>query len=471
VTISNEWIPIAQIRTASIATKWLGKAIEVRGWVRTRRDSKGGFSFLEINDGSSFGNLQVVAPNALANYESDVLNLSVGSSVIIQGVLKESPGEGQSFEMEATAIQVTGHADPQTYPLQKKRHTFEKLREWAHLRPRTNTFGAVTRVRNRLSYSTHQFFQDEGFFYIHTPIITASDCEGAGQMFRVTTLPLDKLPIKEGKVDSSQDFFGKPAFLTVSGQLEGEVYACAMGKIYTFGPTFRAENSNTTRHLSEFWMIEPEAAFYELPDNMALAERYLKRMIRDCLQDCTEDMEFFDKMIQPGVVETLQLVLDKPFEHLSYTKAVEVLLASGQKFEYPVHWGADLQSEHERYLTETYIKGPVILYDYPAAIKSFYMRINDDQKTVRAMDVLVPGVGEIIGGSQREERLDVLLERMAASGLKEEDYWWYLDLRRFGSVPHAGFGLGLERMVQYVTGMVNIRDVIPFPRTPGNAEF
>jgi asparaginyl-tRNA synthetase len=471
VTISNEWIPIVQVRDASIATKWLGKAIEVRGWVRTRRDSKGGFSFLEINDGSSFGNLQVVAPNALANYESDVLNLSVGSSVIVKGVLKESPGEGQSFEMEATSIQVTGHADPQTYPLQKKRHTFEKLREWAHLRPRTNTFGAVTRVRNRLSYSTHQFFQDEGFFYIHTPIITASDCEGAGQMFRVTTLPLDKLPIKEGKVDSSQDFFGKPAFLTVSGQLEGEVYACAMGKIYTFGPTFRAENSNTTRHLSEFWMIEPEAAFYELPDNMALAERYLKRMIRDCLQDCSEDMEFFDKMIQPGVVETLQLVLDKPFEHMSYTKAVEVLLASGQKFEYPVHWGADLQSEHERYLTETYIKGPVILYDYPAAIKSFYMRINDDQKTVRAMDVLVPGVGEIIGGSQREERLDVLLERMAANGLKEEDYWWYLDLRRFGSVPHAGFGLGLERMVQYVTGMVNIRDVIPFPRTPGNAEF
>jgi len=471
VTKSFEWIPIADARIAAVATKWLGKAVEIRGWVRTRRDSKGGFSFLEINDGTSFGNLQVVAPNLLANYETEVLSLSVGSSVVIQGVLKESPGEGQSFEMEASSVRVTGHADPLTYPLQKKRHSFEKLREWAHLRPRTNTFGAVTRVRNRLSYSTHQFFQDEGFFYIHTPIITASDCEGAGQMFRVTTLPLDKLPMKEGKVDSSQDFFGKPAFLTVSGQLEGEVYASAMGKIYTFGPTFRAENSNTTRHLSEFWMIEPEAAFYELPDNMALAERYLKRMIRDCLRDCAEDMEFFDKMIQPGVVSTLQLVLDKPFEHLTYTKAIEILLASGQKFEYPVHWGADLQSEHERYLTETYIKGPVILYDYPAAIKSFYMRINEDQKTVRAMDVLVPGVGEIIGGSQREERLDVLVERMAESGLKEEDYWWYLDLRRYGSVPHAGFGLGLERMVQYVTGMVNIRDVIPFPRTPGNAEF
>ena len=454
-----------------MATKWLGKAVEVRGWVRTRRDSKGGFSFLEINDGSSFGNLQVVAPNALANYESDVLSLSVGSSVIIQGVLKESPGEGQSFEMEATAIRVTGHADPQTYPLQKKRHTFEKLREWAHLRPRTNSFGAVTRVRNRLSYSTHQFFQEEGFFYIHTPIITASDCEGAGQMFRVTTLPLDKLPMRDGKVDTQQDFFGKSTYLTVSGQLEGEVYATAMGKIYTFGPTFRAENSNTTRHLSEFWMIEPEMAFFELADNMRLAERYLKRMIGDCLRDSAEDMAFFDKMIQPGVLAALQLVLDKPFAYLSYTEAVDVLLKSGQKFEFPIHWGADLQAEHERFLTEQHIQGPVILYDYPAAIKSFYMRINDDQKTVRAMDVLVPGIGEIIGGSQREERLDILIARMTAAGLREEDYWWYLDLRRFGTVPHAGFGLGLERMIQYVTGMANIRDVIPFPRTPGNAEF
>ncbi len=452
-------------------TTAVGQTIEIRGWVRTRRDSKGGFSFLEINDGSCLGNLQVVAPATLDNYTDEILSLSVGSSVMIRGELKASPGEGQATELLASSIRITGQADPELYPLQKKRHTFEKLREWAHLRPRTNSFGAVTRVRNRLSFSTHQFFQEEGFFYIHTPIITASDCEGAGQMFRVTTLPLDRLPMRDGKVDVQQDFFGKSTYLTVSGQLEGEVYATAMGKIYTFGPTFRAENSNTTRHLSEFWMIEPEMAFFELADNMHLAERYLKRMIGDCLRDCAEDMAFFDKMIQPGVLAALQLVLDKPFAHLSYTEAVDVLLKSGQKFEFPIHWGADLQAEHERYLTEQYIQGPVILYDYPAAIKSFYMRINDDQKTVRAMDVLVPGIGEIIGGSQREERLDVLIERMKAVGLREEDYWWYLDLRRFGTVPHAGFGLGLERMIQYVTGMANIRDVIPFPRTPGNAEF
>jgi asparaginyl-tRNA synthetase len=445
--------------------------VEIRGWVRTRRDSKGGFSFLEINDGSCLGNLQVVAPASLENYSDEILSLSVGSSVVIYGELKASLGEGQATELLASSIQVTGHADPEQYPLQKKRHTFEKLREWAHLRPRTNSFGAVTRVRNRLSYSTHQFFQEEGFFYIHTPIITSSDCEGAGQMFRVTTLPLDQLPMRDGKVDTQQDFFGKSAYLTVSGQLEGEVYATAMGKIYTFGPTFRAENSNTTRHLSEFWMIEPEMAFFDLADNMQLAERYLKRMIGDCLKDCAEDMAFFDKMIQPGVVAALQLVLDKPFAHLSYSEAIDVLMKSGQNFEFPIHWGADLQAEHERYLTEQHIQGPVILYDYPAAIKSFYMRINDDLKTVRAMDILVPGIGEIIGGSQREERLDILIERMKAAGLREEDYWWYLDLRRFGTVPHSGFGLGLERMTQYVTGMANIRDVIPFPRTPGNAEF
>ena len=463
----SAWIAISKARS----TTAVGETIEIRGWVRTRRDSKGGFSFLEINDGSCLGNLQVVAPATLENYSDEILSLSVGSSVIVGGELKASPGEGQATELLATSIRITGHADPELYPLQKKRHTFEKLREWAHLRPRTNSFGAVTRVRNRLSYSTHQFFQEEGFVYIHTPIITASDCEGAGQMFRVTTLPLDKLPFKDGKVDMSQDFFGKSAYLTVSGQLEGEVYATAMGKIYTFGPTFRAENSNTTRHLSEFWMIEPEMAFFELADNMLLAERYLKRMIGDCLQDCGEDMAFFDKMIQPGVLAALQWVLDKPFTHLSYTEAVDILLKSGQQFEFPIHWGADLQAEHERFLTEQHIQGPVILYDYPAAIKSFYMRINDDQKTVRAMDVLVPGIGEIIGGSQREERLDILVERMKAAGLREEDYWWYLDLRRFGTVPHAGFGLGLERMIQYVTGMANIRDVIPFPRTPGNAEF
>ncbi|MDZ4852779.1 MAG: asparagine--tRNA ligase [Pirellulaceae bacterium] len=461
------WISALKARTAEC----VGQVVEIRGWVRTRRDSKGGFSFLEINDGSCLGNLQVVAPSTLENYSDAILTLSVGSSVVVSGELKASPGEGQATELLAASVRVTGHADPEKYPLQKKRHTFEKLREWAHLRPRTNSFGAVTRVRNRLSYSTHQFFQEEGFFYIHTPIITASDCEGAGQMFRVTTLPLDKLPMRDGKVDTSQDFFGKSTYLTVSGQLEGEVYATAMGKIYTFGPTFRAENSNTARHLSEFWMIEPEMAFFELEDNMNLAELYLKRMIGDCLRDCTEDMAFFDKMIQPGVLDTLHSVLDKPFVHMTYTEAVDVLLKSGKKFEYPIQWGVDLQAEHERYITEQFVKGPVILYDYPASIKSFYMRINDDQKTVRAMDVLVPGIGEIIGGSQREERLDVLVERMKASGLREEDYWWYLDLRRFGTVPHSGFGLGLERMIQYVTGMANIRDVIPFPRTPGNAEF
>ena len=465
--IKSSWIAVSKARLAIE----VGQSVEVRGWVRTRRDSKGGFSFLEINDGSCLGNLQVVAPSTLSNYSTEILALSVGSSVVIGGELKASPGEGQATELLASSIQITGHADPEHYPLQKKRHTFEKLREWAHLRPRTNSFGAVTRVRNRLSYSTHQFFQEEGFVYIHTPIITASDCEGAGQMFRVTTLPLDKLPMRDGKVDAQQDFFGKPAYLTVSGQLEGEVYATAMGKIYTFGPTFRAENSNTTRHLSEFWMIEPEMAFFELEDNMLLAERYLKRMIGDCLRDCAEDMAFFDKMIQPGVLDSLQLVLNKPFEHLSYTQAVEVLLKSGQKFEFPIRWGADLQAEHERYLTEQHVRGPVVLYDYPASIKSFYMRMNDDQKTVRAMDVLVPGIGEIIGGSQREERLDVLVERMKAVGLREEDYWWYIDLRRYGTVPHAGFGLGLERMIQYVTGMANIRDVIPFPRTPGSCEF
>ncbi len=463
----SDWITVLKAR----ATSLVGQVVEIRGWVRTRRDSKGGFSFLEINDGSCLGNLQVVAPATLENYSDEILSLSVGSSVVIRGELKSSPGEGQATELLASSIRITGHADPEHYPLQKKRHTFEKLREWAHLRPRTNSFGAVTRVRNRLSYSTHQFFQEEGFVYIHTPIITASDCEGAGQMFRVTTLPLEKLPMRDGKIDMHQDFFGKSTYLTVSGQLEGEVYATAMGKIYTFGPTFRAENSNTTRHLSEFWMIEPEMAFFELADNMLLAERYLKRLIGDCLNDCDEDMAFFDKMIQPGVIAALQLVLDKPFAHLSYTEAVDVLLKSGQKFEFPVHWGADLQAEHERYLTEQHVQGPVILYDYPAAIKSFYMRINDDQKTVRAMDVLVPGIGEIIGGSQREERLDVLTERMKDAGLHTEDYWWYLDLRRYGTVPHAGFGLGLERMIQYVTGMANIRDVIPFPRTPGSAEF
>lgn len=465
--MNTPWISIKKARQSDA----IGSIAEVRGWVRTRRDSKGGFSFIEVNDGSSFGNLQIIADGSLANYTSEVLHLTVGSSVVVQGEIKASSGQGQATEMAAHSLRILGVASATDYPLQKKQHTFEKLREWAHLRPRTNTFGAVARVRDRLSFATHEFFTNEGFALVHTPLITASDCEGAGQMFRVTTLPLDNPPMKDGKVDVSQDFFGKSSFLTVSGQLEGEAYACALGKIYTFGPTFRAENSNTSRHLSEFWMIEPEAAFYELVDNMGLAERYLTHMIRSTLEHCSEDMEFFEKRIQPGLLASLQCVLEKPFVHMSYTEAVDILTKSGEAFEYPVSWGVDLQSEHERYLTEKHVQGPVILYNYPKDIKSFYMRLNDDGKTVAAMDVLVPGVGEIIGGSQREERLDVLVERMTALGLREEDYWWYLDLRRFGTVPHAGFGLGLERMVQYTTGMANIRDVIPFPRTPGHCEF
>lgn len=463
----SEWLSIKQARQSES----IGQTVEVRGWVRTRRDSKGGFSFIEVNDGSCFGNLQIVADGSLPNYQTEIVTLSVGSSVVITGEIKASVGQGQATEMAASVVRVTGIASATDYPLQKKQHTFEKLREWAHLRPRTNTFGAVARVRNRLSYATHQFFQNDGFLYVHTPIITASDCEGAGQMFRVTTLPIDRLPMSNGKVDMSQDFFGKASYLTVSGQLEGETYATALGKIYTFGPTFRAENSNTSRHLSEFWMIEPEMAFYEIADNMTLAERYLKYMIQDVLSHCAEDMDFFEKRIQPGVTAALQLVLDKPFTRMTYTEAVEILMKCGEKFEYPVAWGIDLQAEHERFITEKHVQGPVILYNYPKEIKSFYMRLNDDGKTVAAMDVLVPGVGEIIGGSQREERLDVLTERMVESGLKTEDYWWYLDLRRFGTVPHAGFGLGLERMVQYTTGMANIRDVIPFPRSPGNCDF
>ena len=449
----------------------VGPDQEVRGWVRTRRDSKAGFSFIEINDGSCFGNLQIVAPSDLGNYADEVQKLTAGCSVVVVGEIQESPAKGQATELHATEVRVLGWADPETYPLQKKRHSFEKLREWAHLRARTNTFGAVTRVRNHISQSIHNFFHENGFFYTHTPIVTASDCEGAGEMFRVTSLDLEMLAKSGGPVNYSYDFFEKPAYLTVSGQLNAETYATALGRVYTFGPTFRAENSNTSRHLAEFWMVEPEAAFFDLQDDMKLAEDFLKRIFTDCLNHCGEDMEFFDQRIEKGKIDQLKSVIEKPFAHMTYTEAVDILTSCSEKFEYPVAWGTDLQAEHERYLTEKHVGGPLILTDYPSTIKPFYMRVSDDKKTVAAMDVLVPGVGEIIGGSQREERLDVLQQRMAEGGLDEADYAWYIDLRKYGTVPHAGFGLGLERAVQYATGMTNIRDVIPFPRTPGNADF
>jgi asparaginyl-tRNA synthetase len=449
----------------------VGREVRVQGWVRTRRDSKGGFSFLELNDGSSLGNVQVIADGTLPNYQSEVLHLTVGSSVTVEGLVKASPAKGQATEVQARSITVHGKADAATYPLQKKGHSMEFLRENAHLRPRSNTFGAVFRVRNQVCLSIHQFFQEQGFYYVHPPIITASDAEGAGQMFRVTTLDPAKPPRTEQGIDYAKDFFGRPTYLTVSGQLEAEIFACALGKVYTFGPTFRAENSNTSRHLAEFWMVEPEMAFYELTDNMDLAEAFLKRICRDVLEKCAEDVEFFRQRIEPTARATLEGIVNGPFVRLSYTEAVDVLLKSGQQFEFPVAWGTDLQSEHERYLTEKHFQRPVILYDYPKAIKAFYMRLNDDGKTVRAMDVLVPRVGEIIGGSQREERLDVLGARMKECHLDPRAYWWYLDLRRFGTVPHSGFGLGLERTVQFVTGMGNIRDVVPFPRVPGSAEF
>ena len=452
----------------------IGKTGKLQGWVRTRRDSKAGFSFIEINDGSSQGNIQIIAPDGLENYESDVKRLSAGCSITAEGEIKESGGRGQKTEMLASSVHVYGWADPEEYPLQKKRHSMEKLREWAHLRPRTNTFGAVARVRNCISNSIHQFYQEQGFLYLNTPVITASDCEGAGEMFQVTTMNLDDIAKQQiEKLNYRFDFFDKPSYLTVSGQLEAETYACALGKVYTFGPTFRAENSNTSRHLAEFWMVEPEVAFADLTDNMDLAESFLKRIFKDALDNCGEDMEFFNERIDESktLIERLTVIIDTEFVRLPYTEAVSILEKSNQKFDYPVKWGIDLQSEHERFLTEQHFEKPVILFDYPNTIKPFYMYCNDDDKTVRAMDVLVPGVGEIIGGSQREHRLDVLEARMKAQDLDINEYWWYADLRRYGTVPHAGFGLGLERAVQFVTSMANIRDVIPFPRTPGNAEF
>jgi len=449
----------------------VGREVVLQGWVRTRRDSKAGFSFLELNDGSSLGNVQVIVRGELPNYESQIKHLSPGCSVTVEGRIQASPGKGQSTEVVAQSVTVHGAADAESYPLQKKQHSFEFLRTIAHLRPRTNTFGAIARVRNCVSRSIHNFFQEEGFLYVHTPIITTSDCEGAGQMFRVTTLDPANPPRLDEEVDYTRDFFGRPTYLTVSGQLDVECFACAVGKVYTFGPTFRAENSNTSRHLAEFWMVEPEMAFFDLADTMELAERFLKRIVGDVLGQCAEDMQFFNQRIDDTVIATLEGIVQSQFVRLPYSEAIEILKSSDEKFEFPVAWGHDLQAEHERYLSERQFQRPVILFDYPRTIKPFYMRLNDDGRTVRAMDILVPKVGEIVGGSQREERYDVLLERMKEQDLDPEDYWWYLDLRRYGAVPHSGFGLGLERAVQFITGMANIRDVIPFPRTPGNAEF
>jgi asparaginyl-tRNA synthetase len=447
-----------------------GAPVTVHGWVKTRRDSKG-VHFVQINDGSTFVDLQVVIESGAI--PDDVLRVvTTGACVQVRGELVASPASGQSVELKAKAIDVYGGADPVTYPLQKKGHSMEFLREIAHLRTRSNTFGAVFRVRNALSFAIHKFFQDRGFVHVHTPIITASDCEGAGAMFGVTTLDVAKPPRKaDGTVDFAQDFFGKPAYLTVSGQLEGEIFAMSFSNVYTFGPTFRAENSNTPRHLAEFWMVEPEMAFCDLEGDMALAEAFLKFIIQYVLDHCQADLEFFNKRIDDTVLSTLEHVATSKFEHVPYTEAVRILEAANRKWEFPVHWGADLQSEHERYLTEETFKKPVIVTDYPKEIKAFYMRANDDGKTVRAMDVLAPRIGEIIGGSQREERHDVLVEKIRSHSLPEAAYWWYLELRKYGSAPHAGFGLGLERMLMYLTGMKNIRDVIPFPRTPGSAEF
>ncbi len=447
-----------------------GAAVTARGWIKTRRDSKG-VHFIQLSDGSCFRDLQVVLASETFS-EAELTLATTGACVEIAGELQASPHAGQRLELRAQSLRVIGAADPANYPLQKKGHSFEFLREIGHLRPRSNTFGAVFRVRNALSFAIHQFFQERGFCYVNTPIVTASDCEGAGAMFGVTTLDLMNLPRgPQGGVDYTQDFFGKPAFLTVSGQLEGEAFALALSNIYTFGPTFRAENSNTPRHLAEFWMIEPEMAFCDLEDDMRLAEEFLKYVIQAVLDRCWDDLEFFNQRIDDSVLATLEHVATSPFEHVTYTEAIKILEASNQSFEFPVHWGADLQSEHERYLTEQKFKRPVIVTDYPKDIKAFYMRANDDGKTVRAMDVLAPRIGEIIGGSQREERGDVLRERLRAQNLSEEAYWWYLELRKYGSAPHAGFGLGLERMLMYLTGMKNIRDVIPFARTPGSADF
>ena len=463
--MAGQFVSVKQAFSLSV-----GSEITLRGWVRSRRDSKG-ITFIELNDGSRLKSMQLVV-EAGAIAEEMLKQITTGSSIEAGGVLVESPAKGQAVELKVASVHVYGTADATTYPLQKKGHTLEFLREISHLRVRSNTFGAAFRVRNALTHAIHTFFQERDFLYVQTPIITTSDCEGAGQMFGVTTLNLQQPPRgADGKVDWQQDFFAKPAYLTVSGQLEGEIFASAFSKVYTFGPTFRAENSNTPRHLAEFWMIEPEMAFYELEDNMRLAEEFLKYIIRSVLEHCREDLEFFNQFIEKSVLTTLEHVAESDFGHITYTEAIAELKKSSKTWEFPVEWGNDLQTEHERFLSEEVFKKPLIVTDYPKAIKAFYMRANDDGKTVRAMDVLVPRVGEIIGGSQREERHDVLLQRLRDAGLDEKPYWWYLDLRRYGTVPHSGFGLGLERMMMYLTGLKNIRDVIPFPRTPGNAEF
>ena len=450
----------------------VGETVTVKGWVRSKRDSKAGISFIAVHDGSCFDPIQAVVPQELDNYTSDVLKISTGAAVVITGELVKSEGKGQSLEIQATQVEVIGWVDdPETYPIAKKRHTFEYLRGVSHLRPRTNTFGAITRVRTTLANAIHNYFFERDFHWINTPIITASDCEGAGELFRVSTLDLANLPLNEsGRVDHEQDFFGAESFLTVSGQLNLESYCLALTNVYTFGPTFRAENSNTSRHLAEFWMVEPEIAFADLNDNADLAENLLKNVFQSVLDQREDDMAFFEQHIDKQVITRMRTVIDNSFERMDYSEAIDILKNCKQKFEFPVAWGLDLQSEHERYLTEQHVGRPVVLMNYPIEFKAFYMRLNDDEKTVAAMDVLAPGIGEIIGGSQREERLDVLERRMTAPGLKDE-LWWYRDLRRYGTVPHAGFGLGFERLLNYVTGMENIRDAIPFPRTPGNAQF
>jgi asparaginyl-tRNA synthetase len=443
--------------------------ILVKGWVRTRRDAKG-VSFLEINDGSSLNNLQaVIAESALA--DGSLTGVSTGAAVEVEGTLVESPGKGQRWEVQATQVRLVGAADPDTYPLQKKRHTDEFLRSIAHLRPRTNKYGALFRIRSESAFAVHSFFRDRGFYYLHTPIITGSDCEGAGAMFRVTTLPHGvKEPAPSAQV-YADDFFGQEAYLTVSGQLEAELFACALGDVYTFGPTFRAEDSNTPRHAAEFWMIEPEMAFADLQDNMDLAEALVKSLVAHVMEHCAADLELFARFVDPDLMRNLEVIAKATYVRLPYTEAIELLQRSGKKFEFPIHYGADLQTEHERYLTEEHFKTPVIVFNYPKEIKPFYMRLNDDDKTVAAMDLLVPRVGELVGGSQREERLDRLEQRMQEAGMNQENYWWFLDMRRFGTVPHAGFGLGFERFLMTVTGVANIRDVIPFPRTPKHLEF